>query len=83
MSKIRDTQQHPNVDIAVRNFGPIAEATIDLRPLTVFVGPSNTGKTYFSTLVNALHRTFDGFSGFAHVLQDLQAEIVLNPTEST
>lgn len=33
MSKIRDTQQHPNVEIAVRNFGPIAEATIDLRPL--------------------------------------------------
>ena len=39
--------KHPNVEIAVKNFGPIAEATIDLRPLTVFVGPSNTGKTYF------------------------------------
>ncbi len=64
MRKITDTQQYPNVDIAVRNFGPIAEATIDLRPLTVFVGPSNTGKTYFSTLVYALHRAFDGFAGF-------------------
>lgn len=39
--------KHPNVKIAVRNFGPIAEGTVDLRPLTVFVGPSNTGKTYF------------------------------------
>ena len=35
------TEQHPNVEITVRNFGPIAEAAIDLRPLTVFIGPSN------------------------------------------
>lgn len=54
--------KHPNVKIAVKNFGPIAEARIDLRPLTVFVGPSNTGKTYFSTLIYALHRIFEGFS---------------------
>ena len=35
MSEIKDTQQHPNVEIAVENFGPIAKASIDLRPLTV------------------------------------------------
>ena len=63
MSEIKDTQQHPKVEIAVENFGPIAEANIDLRPLTVFVGPSNTGKTYFATLVYALHGVFSGFSG--------------------
>ena len=84
MSKIRATQQHPNVEIAVRNFGPISEATIDLRPLTVFVGPSNTGKTYFSTLVNALHSAFDSFSGFAiHVLQYLHGEIAFNPEDAS
>ena len=59
MSEIKDTQ-HPKVEIAVENFGPIAEANIDLRPLTVFVGPSNTGKTYFATLVYALHGAFNG-----------------------
>ena len=47
MSEIKGTQQHPKVEIAVKNFGPIAEADIDLRPLTVFVGPSNTGKNLF------------------------------------
>ena len=57
MSQVKDTQ-HPKVEIAVKNFGPIAEANIDLRPLTVFVGPSNTGKTYFATLVYALHGVF-------------------------
>ena len=59
MSEIKNTQ-HPNVEISVKNFGPIAEANIDLRPLTVFVGPSNTGKTYFATLVYALHGAFNG-----------------------
>ncbi|MCY4568615.1 MAG: AAA family ATPase [Candidatus Poribacteria bacterium] len=54
----------PNVEIAVKNFGPIAEATIDLRPLTVFVGPSNTGKTYFSTLIYVLDGVFTGHSKF-------------------
>ena len=61
MSEIKDTQQHPKVEITVKNFGPIAEANIDLRPLTVLVGPSNTGKTYFATLIYALHGILDGF----------------------
>ena len=60
MNETKDTQ-HPKVEIAVKNFGPIAEANIDLRPLTVFVGPSNTGKTYFATLVYALHGVLAGF----------------------
>ena len=48
----------PNIHLAVQNFGPIARADIDLRPLTVFVGESNTGKTYLAALIYALHRTF-------------------------
>ena len=62
MSEIKDTQQHPKVEIGVENFGPIVEANIDLRPLTVFVGPSNTGKTYFATLMYALHGISEGFT---------------------
>lgn len=52
---------HPDVRISATNFGPIASSTVDLRPLTVFVGPSNTGKTYFATLIYALHRVLGGF----------------------
>lgn len=62
--EIPEMLKHPNVEISVKNFGPIANATIDLRPLTVFVGPSNTGKTYFSTLIYALHGVFTGHSKF-------------------
>ena len=50
-----------NVRFEVTNFGPIKSGAIDLRPLTVFVGPSNTGKTYFAVLIYALHRILSGF----------------------
>ena len=52
----------PDVQLSVQNFGPIASADIDLRPLTVFVGQSNTGKTYLAALIYALHQNFEGFS---------------------
>ena len=54
----------PEVRISVTDLGPIASGTIDLRPLTVFVGPSNTGKTYFAILLYALQRILDGFPRF-------------------
>ena len=62
MQKTKKGQQSLDIDIAVENFGPIEKAEIDLRPLTVFVGESNTGKTYLSALIYALQRTFDGIS---------------------
>ena len=46
-------QSEPKVELEVKNVGPIGEAKIDLRPLTVFVGPSNTGKTYLASLIYA------------------------------
>ena len=48
----------PPLQLEVSNFGPIAKANIDLRPLTVFVGPSNTGKSYLAILIYALHNHF-------------------------
>ena len=54
--------QSLNVNISVENFGPIEKADIDLRPLTIFVGESNTGKTYLATLIYALDRAFEGIS---------------------
>lgn len=53
------------LEIDVTDFGPIAKARVDLRPLTVFVGPSNTGKSYLAILIYALHRFFGGDGRFA------------------
>ena len=47
------------VRLQVGNFGPIAEADVELRPLTLFFGPSNSGKSYLAMLLYALQRLPD------------------------
>ena len=47
--------------VTVQNFGPIAQAEVNLRPLTILVGRTNTGKTCFSKLIYAIHKTLSGF----------------------
>ena len=53
--------EEESLQLSVSNFGPIAKAEIDLRPLTVFVGPSNTGKSYLAMLVYTLHKHFNDY----------------------
>ncbi len=55
MATTPDSQNH---ELSVTDFGPISKAKIDLRPLTVFVGPSNTGKSYMAVLIYAMHQFF-------------------------
>ena len=66
---MQDMPDNNNLKLNVTNFGPIVKAEIDLRPLTVFVGPSNTGKSYLAILIYALHKSFNGDSIFPE-LQD-------------
>ena len=44
--------------LEVTNFGPVSKAELDLRPLTVFAGPSNAGKSCIAKLVYVLHAYF-------------------------
>lgn len=53
---IAKTTEADTLVVEVSDFGPIVEARVELRPLTVFVGPSNTGKSYLAMLIYALHR---------------------------
>ena len=52
-------QTREPLELSISNLGPIESANIELRPLTVFVGPSNTGKSYAATLTYALHNFFN------------------------
>ena len=78
MNRFGDDDSHdgrlsdrPSVRVAVENLGPIGKGDIDLRPLTVFVGPSNTGKTYLAMSIYAMHRVFSGFPRFPDVSERL------------
>lgn len=44
------------IKISVENFGPLAKAEINLKPLTIFVGSNNSGKSYIAQLVYAISR---------------------------
>ena len=69
------TQAEP-LQLTVSNLGPIAKAEIDLRPLTVFVGPSNTGKSYLAILIYALHRFFGDYTSRWHFRFGRQSPIL-------
>src|SRR5947207_4554784 len=40
----------------VSAFGPIRHANVRLRPLTIFVGPNNSGKSYMAMLIYSILR---------------------------
>jgi predicted ATPase len=41
-------------EVEIKDFGPISNANIELKPLTMFIGPNNSGKSYASLLIYAL-----------------------------
>ena len=54
MTERNPTQDRKYSVIKVENFGPIERGEVELRPLTVFTGPSNTGKSWLAILLYAL-----------------------------
>ncbi len=42
------------MNIIVENFGPVKRADVEIRFLTIFVGPNATGKSYVAYLVHSL-----------------------------
>ena len=47
--------------LTVKNFGPIHEAkNINVSPMTIFIGPSNTGKSYLAVLIYSIMKVLGG-----------------------
>ena len=45
------TKEQKALQIEVSNFGPITKGKVCTKPLTIFTGPSNTGKSYLALLL--------------------------------
>lgn len=43
-----------NLNLTVRNFGPVTHGDINLRPLTILIGPNNSGKSYVAMLLRSI-----------------------------
>jgi len=70
------TSKTKPLELTVSNFGPIAEANIELRPMSVFVGPSNTGKSYMAVLIYSLHKFFSAYPYRRYARLDLSRKNV-------
>ncbi len=68
---MNDFSNQDMLEFDVTDFGPIIKAKVDMRPLMVFIGPSNTGKSYLAILIYALHRHFSA-SGHRHFSRKYQ-----------
>jgi ABC-type ATPase involved in cell division len=63
------TQRNPT--IAVRDFGPIHDADVQVRPLTIFIGPNSSGKTYLARLMYALSMALSTEGASSPISRDL------------
>ena len=50
---VKDTTKL-DLKIHIKNFGPVSEGSIHLKPLTIFIGPNNSGKSYVATLIHSI-----------------------------
>lgn len=67
----------PLPTISVENFGPINKGSVELRPLTVFTGHSDTGKSWFTALIYSLYSSINAQSPISYIdkfLDDLRKE---------
>lgn len=48
-----------NLTLHIKNFGPISDAKLFLRPLTVFIGPNNSGKSYAAMLIHSVVSAYE------------------------
>lgn len=47
-----------DLKIDVKDFGPISSGKIKLKPLTLFIGPNNSGKSYASMLIHSILESY-------------------------
>ena len=67
----------PLPTISIQNFGPINKGSVELRPLTVFTGQGDTGKSWFTALIYSLYSNINTHSPIWCIddfLDDLRTE---------
>ncbi len=48
-------RKKPDLNIELKNFGPITKGAIEIKPLTIFIGPNNSGKSYAAILIHSIY----------------------------
>lgn len=71
--------------LLIENFGPIKKANIDISPLTIFIGPNSSGKSYSSLLIHSLINSFNmlGSNLYSKIRQDSINQFIKNDDNIT
>lgn len=59
-----------DLKINIENFGPVTKGVVDLKPLTVFIGPNNSGKSYVAMLIHSILSSKNAFGSPSFGFQD-------------
>ncbi len=65
----------PKIFCEIRNFGPIREGSFELTPLTVFISPNGSGKTYAATLFYSIARALAYEAPMSAAVQKISFDI--------
>lgn len=57
--KYKTLKEDFKFSIEISNFGPIKHGTIAFKPLTIFIGPNNSGKSYAAMLIHSLFESLN------------------------
>ncbi|TMC17670.1 MAG: hypothetical protein E6J34_18270 [Chloroflexi bacterium] len=60
--------------VTISHLGAISEANIDLKPLTIFVGPNNAGKTWLAYTLASLFGPFGYKNCYEEYLKNYDEE---------
>ena len=58
MNEVKEKDKSIDLKIEVKNFGPIFGGKITLKPLTLFIGPNNSGKSYAAMLIHSIYESY-------------------------
>jgi len=47
-----------NFNLNIKDFGPVTDGKISLKPLTIFIGPNNSGKSYAAMLIHSIFESY-------------------------
>ncbi|MCC6005862.1 MAG: AAA family ATPase [Thermofilum sp.] len=63
MERVAESEKKGRIELEVEieKFGPISSGKIRLRPLTIFIGPNNSGKSYTAMLIRSIFQSLSAF----------------------
>jgi predicted ATPase len=64
-----EEEERKKIELAIeaKDFGPISGGKITLKPLTLFIGPNNSGKSYAAMLIHSIFESYTPTALLGHV----------------